>query len=739
MIRPHEAVGTEAPFYEESNAHLKDELRKLDLLIKRRVMVFRLKLETMPKTAASHPMYISHDEVDWLLSWEDTPAACNDEMEEINEKLELLQAQINSKAIESLKRDIFLALPRLVRLFGLSDFELQAVIICLAPELERKYDKLYAYLQDDITRKKPSFDLILDLLCVTETDRWQARGCFDGSSRLFRAGILQRNDDSQSPSGSSGLRQFLKLDPRILNYLLGNNYIDERLVDIVKLQPPLPSMDRVFVDEAIKTRFSRFIREHFSADKPARKKLVIYFHGPYGAGKRELSQGICGQLNCPLLSLDVELLPVEEPFREEILRLVFREGLLLQAPVYIAGADALLKEDDKAKAFIKKLSRVIAEYGWLTFLAGEKSWAYLGVFEGTQFHAVEIPMPDVPVRKAAWQSALRALVSEDDPAWAGHLAGQFRLTAGQIRDAADFAGRQRTMNNGQKDITLPDLFSACRSQSNHKLGELALKIEPAYDWEDLVLREDKLTQLKEICSQVKHRYRVFDEWGFGRKLSHGKGLSILFWGPSGTGKTMGAEVISHELRLDLYKIDLSGVVSKYIGETEKNLARVFREAQTSNAILFFDEADALFGKRTEVSDAHDRYANIETSYLLQKMEEYEGVVILATNLRENMDEAFTRRIRFIVEFPFPDEPSRLRIWQTHFPKEAPVSAEIDYEFLSKQFQIAGGNIKNIVLNAAFLAAENGGVIGMEHVLHGAKREYEKMGKLWIEKDFGSRR
>jgi SpoVK/Ycf46/Vps4 family AAA+-type ATPase len=228
---------------------------------------------------------------------------------------------------------------------------------------------------------------------------------------------------------------------------------------------------------------------------------------------------------------------------------------------------------------------------------------------------------------------------------------------------------------------------------------------------------------------------VFGEWGFDRKLSHGKGLSVLFAGPSGTGKTMAAEIMARELQLDLYKIDLSGVVSKYIGETEKNLARIFQEAESSNAILFFDEADALFGKRTKISDAHDRYANIETSYLLQKMEEYEGVVILATNLRENMDEAFTRRMRFIVEFPFPDAASRQQMWQTHFPREAPLSADIDYAWLAKQFQITGGNIKNIVLSAAFFAAGDGGAIGMEHVLYGARREFEKIGKLWNDRLF----
>jgi SpoVK/Ycf46/Vps4 family AAA+-type ATPase len=291
------------------------------------------------------------------------------------------------------------------------------------------------------------------------------------------------------------------------------------------------------------------------------------------------------------------------------------------------------------------------------------------------------------------------------------------------------------MGDGQGETTLADLYAACRSQSNQKLSELAVKIEPRYSWGDIVLPEEKVGQVKDICNQVKNRYRVFGEWGFDRKFSHGKGLSVLFSGPPGTGKTMAAEVIAHELQLDLYKVDLSGVVSKYIGETEKNLSKIFKEAETSNAILFFDEADALFGKRTEVSDAHDRYANIETSYLLQKMEEYEGVVILATNLRENMDEAFTRRIRFIVEFPFPDAASRLRIWSTHFPKEAPLSDEIDYQFLSKQLQVAGGNIKNIVLNSAFLAAQDGGVIDMEHILRGVKREFEKIGKLWNESNF----
>ena len=274
------------------------------------------------------------------------------------------------------------------------------------------------------------------------------------------------------------------------------------------------------------------------------------------------------------------------------------------------------------------------------------------------------------------------------------------------------------------------MSQACRQQSNQRLKELALFVEPGYSWQDIIIADSKKQLLKEICAQVKQQYRVFVEWGFENKLSYGKGLSALFSGPPGTGKTMAAQILAHELQLELYKIDLSSVVSKYIGETEKNLSIIFAEAETSNAILFFDEADALFGKRTSVSDAHDRYANIEVSYLLQKMEEYDGVVILATNLRENMDDAFVRRIRFIVEFPFPNVEHRLGIWKSLFPSDAPMSNDIDFELLARKFQIAGGSIKNIVLNAAFLAAKNDSVIGMENILHSTRREYEKVGKLW---------
>jgi SpoVK/Ycf46/Vps4 family AAA+-type ATPase len=288
-------------------------------------------------------------------------------------------------------------------------------------------------------------------------------------------------------------------------------------------------------------------------------------------------------------------------------------------------------------------------------------------------------------------------------------------------------------------LTRHHLFSAARVHSSPRLTGLARKIQPRYGWQDIVLPGDQMALLREIVATVQGRPQVLEEWGVGRKLASSRGVTILFAGEPGTGKTMGAEIIAAELGLDVYKIDLSTVVSKYIGETEKNLERIFSEAQNSNAILFFDEADAIFGKRSEVKDAHDRYANIEISYLLQRMEMYDGVTILATNLRANLDEAFTRRLHFAVDFPFPEEADRLRIWQTLFPPDVPRDPDLDFGLMARRFKLAGGNIRNIIVSAAYLAASDRGVgasegdgrgqVTMQHLLHGTRRELQKMGRL----------
>ncbi|MNC31986.1 ATP-dependent zinc metalloprotease FtsH [compost metagenome] len=289
--------------------------------------------------------------------------------------------------------------------------------------------------------------------------------------------------------------------------------------------------------------------------------------------------------------------------------------------------------------------------------------------------------------------------------------------------------------SGRAEISAKELYQACYFQSSRKIQALATKIRAIYTWDMLVLPGEQLSQLREICNQVKYRPLVYGEWGFAGRLSLGKGLNILFSGPPGSGKTMAAEVIATELNREIYKIDVSQIVSKYIGETEKNLSRIFDEAETSNAILFFDEADALFGKRSEVKDAHDRYANVEISYLLQKMEEYSGIVILATNLNQNLDDAFARRLHFKLEFPFPEKNQRGLIWQGMFPQGAPLDSDMDYDFMADKFILAGGNIKNIALNAAFYAAHEGCPIGMKQIMLAAKREYLKLGKTFLQSDY----
>ena len=303
------------------------------------------------------------------------------------------------------------------------------------------------------------------------------------------------------------------------------------------------------------------------------------------------------------------------------------------------------------------------------------------------------------------------------------LATRFRLTPTQISAAvADAALR----SHGAPSRSA--LEAAARAQSGDALAAVTDKVDARATWDDIVLPPDAIAQLRELCDRVEQHDRVFNEWGFGRKLARGRGTSALFSGGSGTGKTMAAEVIANALGLDLYRIDLARVVNKYIGETEKNLNREFAAAESANAILFFDEADALFGKRSDVKDAHDRYANIEVSYLLQKMEEYDGIAILASNLADNLDEAFTRRLAFQVYFPFPEEAARLEIWRRAWPSAAQVARSLDREALARELKLAGGSIKNIALSAAFSAAANGGVIDKVHVAHAVRREYQKSGR-----------
>ncbi|WP_017718382.1 ATP-binding protein [Kamptonema formosum] len=650
--------------------------------------------------------------------------------------------------------------------FNLSNFDLDILAIALAPELDRRYERLYAYLQDDVRCKQPSVDLALNLLCATAADKLQQRTRFSPDAPLIRHQLLHLIADSNQPKPSL-LAQNLQLDAQVVRFLLGETGLDSRLTPFCQLVNPAvtrnPVSPRNPVSDQLETRNRVSPRNPVSDHKAlsilclesrqTQHPLRFYFQGADRTGKRRTAQDIAAEIQTPFLTADLAQIVAAKADFQATIRLIFREAWFQNALLYLDNLETLQSEEHAI--YYQHLLTAIAEHKGITILAGTSSWIPGGA-GALGIVTVPFTLPNFNQRRQYWQECLTQTGISIPDSELDALAERFRLTPDQIADAAATAGNTARWKAAAEDPVntdteenfpipnpkstipnpkLPILFAAARAQSGHDLAALARKIEPKYTWEDIVLPADPQTQLTEICHQAKHRHLVHEDWGFDRKLSLGKGQNVLFSGPPGTGKTMAAEVIAGELQLDLYKIDLSQVVSKYIGETEKNLNRIFTAAAASNAILFFDEADSLFGKRTEVKDAHDRYANIEVGYLLQKMEEYEGVAILTTNARSNMDDAFVRRLRFIVEFPFPKEKDRRRIWEKIWPDATPRSPDIDLDFLSRRFEISGANIRNIALAAAFLAAEDGGSVSMNHLLRAVRREYQKMGKILTEADF----
>lgn len=720
----------EVRYYENGFEHLADELRKLDLIITRRIALFRNEIQQQACAVTNQNIYVSDQEVDWLLQRDVLAAGELPDLTSLDKEIEELDQSITQAVTQSLEQGVVLPLVQLAQLFRLNGFDVEVLIVCLAPELRRKYDRLYAYLQDDISRKRPSVDLILDLLCEDELQRWQYRQSLSHQATLLRVGLLGVVDDVHSPSGSSGLSVFLKLNPRILSYLLGVNALEEGLQDVLNAETANFVLNELPLDNTPVSEARQFIQAHIKSETSLHENLMIHFHGPEGVGKKDLALALSAELGGSLLVLDLESLLARGLAAEMVLRHGFLESLLQQTPLCLIQGDVLFSDHKEAQAALHLLPKLVAEFGWLTFFTSTKSYPGPRLVDNVLFRSFELTLPEVPLREKAWRQALGLADLSISSEALSELAQQFRLTPGKIREAVRSVADTYRFESLDEALLNDKLLDACRRQSNQKLAELAMKVGADYAWEDLVLPSERINLLKEVCNQVRQQYKVLYSWGFDHKLAYGKGISALFSGPPGTGKTMAAQVIAADLHMDLYKVDLSSVVSKYIGETEKNLSRIFREAETSNAVLFFDEADALFGKRTEVSDAHDRYANIEVNYLLQKMEDYAGIVILASNFRDNIDDAFIRRIRFIVEFPFPDEASRLHIWQGHFPAQAPLADDIDYGVLAKKLAVAGGNIRNIVVNAAYLASQNNVPIGMEHLLTSAQWEYEKVGKSW---------
>ena len=669
-------------------------------------------------------LFITHNDVQQLLTLEPGAPALQTE----RDGARLYDSSSSCPQLEWLRQT-----------FALSDFDLDLIQIALAPELDLRYERLYAYLQDDVTRKRPTVDLALNLLCDSAEEKLRARDHFAPDSPLFQnrlAHLFPDPHQTQPPL----LSHYFKLDDQIIRLLLGQTGLDARLNSICRLVSPSVSFDELHLSVEVK-RALPFLLEH---ERKNGSTVGLYFQGRPGSGRRAAAEALAHGAGASLLVVDLAEALAAEIDGDGIVKLICREARLQNSILYLDNFDVVVTDTRVLPRLKQFMSRLAKELSGACIIAGTQQWSpSVGSLKGVAVVSFDVPSFDE--RWKCWEQDLLAAGARAEVSDLNALAGRFKLTPAQIADAAKTARVQalwqmaQSEPTGVKDIPVlqpaaSELFAAARRQTGHELAALAHKIEPVHTWTDIVLPDDAMSQLREIVLRVVHRHRVLDEWGFDQKLSSGKGINALFAGSSGTGKTMAAEVIANELGLELFKIDLASVVSKYIGETEKNLERIFAAAEQANAILFFDEADALFGKRSEVRDAHDRYANIEVAYLLQKMEGYEGVSLLATNLRQNMDEAFLRRLAFIVHFPFPDAESRRRIWQGIWPAQVSFAGDVDLDRLAQQFKLSGGNIKNIALAAAFSAAEDGGRVSMAHLLLATRREYQKIGKVLPEAD-----
>jgi hypothetical protein len=651
-------------------------------------------------------LYITDEEIDDLLSRESGDVA----VDHLIAEAARLREELDGRAALMVADGGGLPLDRVARDFGLSATERHVLVVALAPYLDAAYEKVYAYANDDITKRWPTVGLTLEVLGDDQAARLALRPVFYQDASLVRHSLIVIAEQGQS--GQAMPNRQLSLDPHVAEVLLGYRGIDPRLYGVARL------VELGERDGGSSEALAQALRQRMDAR--------VYIGGRWQAEKEESIAAACTQLGIGLVSVSMPAL-AQGSDPQKLLNLALRDARLLNAALVVDGYGGQDTESE-AMAYATELATGLKDHPLpVIFCDRAATPARLPVDLHLQF---EYPMPTFETRQRSWE--VSGGLDQDD---AVQLAAMYRLGSREVRSTVEMA-RSIAHLDGRDAVTMADLKNAARTQSQPRLTSLAKKITPHYTWEDIVLPSDRMAQLKEIANQVLYQHVVYEEWGLAKKSSLGRGVAALFAGQSGTGKTMAAEVIANDLGLDVYKIDLSGLVSKYIGETEKNLARVFEEASDTNAILFFDEADAVFGKRSEVRDSHDRYANIEVSYLLQKMEEYDGIVVLATNLRANLDEAFLRRMRAIVEFPFPEVEDRLSIWQRTLASTAPLDKDVDLRFMAQQFRIAGGNIRNIVLLGAFLAASEEKPIAMAHLIHAAKREYQKLGRLIAESDFG---
>jgi hypothetical protein len=593
-----------------------------------------------------------------------------------------------------------MALEQVCASFRLSPFERDVLLLCAGVELDSAFASLCARAQGDPLRSYATFSLALAAL---PSAHWSA---------LTPGGPLRRWRLVELGPGHGITLAPLRIDERVLHFLTGLAVPDERLAGV--LDPVAPA-ELVASQRAVADRLMAV----WSGAARGAPRPGVQRCGEGISEKRAVAGAACRALGLRLSAIGADAVPVPPGEVQALARLCERDTALTRSALLIEWGDVDPADSARAGAVTRFIDQTHAP-----LIVATRERRRLG---SRATVVLDVSRPTETEQRALWRTVLEREADGLDGRL-DQLVGQFSMGTEAIRTAGLEALGCATEHDAADLGTR--LWQACRMQARTRLDDLAQRIDSGATWDELILPEAQRQILREIGSQVRHRAVVYERWGFGRQGSRGLGISAVFAGTSGTGKTMAAEVLGTELRLDLYRIDLSSVVSKYIGETEKNLRRVFDAAEEGGAILLFDEADALFGKRSEVKDSHDRYANIEVSYLLQRMETYRGLAILTTNLKSALDNAFLRRIRFVVQFPFPDEEQRAEIWRRVFPRDTPTDGLMPERLA--QLNVAGGNIRSIALHAAFLAAERGEPVEMRHVLRAARTEYAKMEKQLTE-------
>jgi hypothetical protein len=579
--------------------------------------------------------------------------------------------------------------------FDLSPFERDILLLCAGVELQAEIADLCAAVQGDAARTYPTFGLALAAL---PEPHWSA---------LLPTRPLRRWRLIDMGPGAPLTRASLRIDERVLHHLTGLPYLDERLAGLVH------AVDGV--DDLLPSQHAATIKAaRVWQSAPSHQRLpLLHLCGRDPATLRAAAGEICAAVGLELHVMAGAAVPHEPREQDALARLWEREAVLSGSALLVEIDDSDNDERQRLPAIVRLLDTIFAPL----LVSSSSHWRE----KRRTLLSFDVPNPTRAEQRALWDAGLGIEVGSPngDPR---RLASQFDLTPARIRAACAEA---LSLASSPEDAR-ERLWDSGRRQARSRVSELAQHVDTSAAWDDLVLPAAQQDTLREIALHLEQRTRVYEDWGFAARTGRGLGISALFVGPSGTGKTLAAEVLAHTLRLDLFRVDLSQVVSKYIGETEKNLRRVFDAADEGGAVLFFDEADALFGRRSEVKDSHDRYANIEVSYLLQRMEAYRGLAILATNMKDALDPAFLRRIRFVVHFPFPDAALRAEIWRRVFPRETPAEG-LEIETLAR-LNVAGGNIRNIAVNAAFLAAGEESPVRMSHIVRAVRGEYAKLEK-----------